>query len=198
MSRRRPPKPIAMTTQEIIIVFWCIGLFFAGLIAVFSYKEIINGVRFYYMDEMTLFFFLGMSMFFSLLGIIWVNYLISKYNVNMNIDRLHHNWQGVYRVDKNGMIHQTIMEKDSLGYIRGVALGKKAGLIQKEGLKLTLPNGNNVLLTFDVMSHNIDMLEALGWQLYKKKHKVVGYDAYKIAPKETKELIMSDEQERTS
>ena len=82
------------------------------------------------------------------------------------------------------------MEKDSLGYDKGVALGKKIGLIQKEGLKLTLPNGNSVLLTFDVMSHNIDMLEALGWMLYKKKYKVVGYDAYKVYLNETKpELI---------
>ena len=190
MARRRSPKPIALTSQEIAICWWCMSLLFVCLVFAFSYREVVNGVLFLYLDELTMGFFLAMSIIFSLIGVIWLSWPISKYNLNMNMDRLHHDWQGVIRVDKNGMMHQTLMEKDSLGYDKGVALGKKIGLIQKEGLKLTLPNGNSVLLTFDVMSHNIDMLEALGWMLYKKKYKVVGYDAYKVYLNETKpELI---------
>ena len=107
MARRKPPKPIALTSQEIAICWWCMSLLFVCLIFAFSYREVVNGVLFLYLDELTMGFFLAMSIIFSLIGVIWLCWPISKYNLNMNIDRLHHDWQGVIRVDKNGMMHQT-------------------------------------------------------------------------------------------
>ncbi len=128
-----------------------------------------------------------------LISTVWLCYGISKNNLNMWLDKLHPDWQGWIRADKTGQITCQIAKKDSLGYSKGIAFGKKAGVISRKGFKTNLPNGNSVILVFDPMSHNVDVLEAVGWKLYKKRHAFIGYQAYIPWKKSKKELIETGE-----
>lgn len=192
LRKKGEPKPIMLTSQEIAITFWCIALLFAMLMVFVLSRRIIDsdtGEMFYFYDAYTLGFVLFMILFFSFFGIVWLCWGDSKFNLNMWKDRINPDWQGVLRADKNGLVTGQIMKKDSLGYNKGIAFGKKAGLINKGGFKLTLPNGNNLLLVVDFMSRNIDLAEAIGWMLYKRKHGFVGYNAYVQCKREKKTLL---------
>lgn len=186
------PRPIMVTIQDIAITFWCTSLLFLLIIVFFSPTVIDEGRIFYLFEADSFFLFLLLSITFSLLSIVYVCYAISKYHLNMWTDKLHPDWQGCIRVDKNGQVTNQIIKKDSLGYNKLIAFGKKAGIINRSGFKLNLPNGNTVIVAFDPMSHNADLLEALGWVLYKKRHGFIGYDAYVRYKKDKKELIKSE------
>jgi len=174
------------------MVFLGISVLFMAVLVNFPSRkifEISTGIEWYIYDLGTLVFMLILSFIFASLGIIFLCLSLSKNDLNMWTDRVNKDWQATLRIDKNGLASNQIMKKDSLGFVKGIAFGKKAGLINKGGFKLTLPNGNTVLLVLDFMSHNVDPLEAVGWSLYKKKFGVIGYNAYLKCKHEKKTLL---------
>lgn len=199
LKRKGDPRPIGFTIQEIAMVFLSISVLFMAVLVYFPNRkifEISTGVEWYIYDLTTLVFLLILSFIFSALGIIFLCLSHSKNDLNMWTDRVNKDWQPTLRVDKNGLVSNQIMKKDSLGFVKGIAFGKKAGLINKGGFKLTLPNGNTVLLVLDFMSHNANPLEAVGWTLHKKKHGVIGYNAYTKCKREKKTLLTIDDKGR--
>lgn len=192
LKRKGDPRPIGFTIQEIAMVFLSISVLFMAVLVNFPNNKILElstGIEWYIYDFSTLAFLLILSFMFAALGMIFICFSLSKNDLNMWTDRVNKDWQATLRVDKNGLVSNQIMKKDSLGFVKGIAFGKKAGLINKGGFKLTLPNGNTVLLVLDFMSHNANPLEAVGWSLYKKKHGVIGYNAYKKCQREKKTLL---------
>lgn len=196
LKRKGDPRPIGFTIQEVAMVFLGISVLFMAILVNFPNRkifEISTGVEWYIYDFSTLVFLLVLSFMFAAIAVTIVCISLSKNDLNMWTDRVNKDWQSTLRVDKNGLVSNQVMKKDSLGFVKGIAFGKKAGLINKGGFKLTLPNGNTVLLVLDFMSHNANPLEAVGWALYKKKYGVIGYNAYKKCKREQKTLLTIDE-----
>lgn len=198
---RKPgePRPIALTSQEVAITFWCVALIFAAVFIYMLPIRIIDedtNVMFYAYPMESIGFVFFMIFFFTFFGIAWMNWSHSKNNLNMWSDRIHPDWQGVIRADKNGLVTNQIMKKDSLGLLKGIVFGKKAAAINKRSFNLKLPNGNSVVIVLDFMSSTVDLREALGWSLYKKRHKLLGYDAYVRCKQEKKTLLTTTEDEK--
>ena len=193
LRKRGEPRPIAVTSQDIAITMWAIGFLFVMIVIVFAPVKMDAG-RYFYLFERESFLMLQIvALICFLISTVWLCYGISKYNLNMWLDKLHPDWQGWIRSDKTGQITCQIAKKDSLGYSKGIAFNKKAGVISRKGFKTNLPNGNSVIFVFDPMSHNADILEAVGWKLYKKIHGFIGYNAYVQFKKGKIELIKTDE-----
>jgi hypothetical protein len=200
LRKRGDPRPIGFTAQEIAITFLSISFLFIVVTIYFPNRkifEISTQTEWYIYDIMTLGFMFFLVFIFALIGIVFLAYGDSKYDLNMWKDRVHPDWQPTVRIDKNGTVTNQIMKKDSLGFVKGIAFGKKAGIINRgSGFRLSLPNGNSLLMVMDFMSHNANPLEAVGWQLYKKKFGVVGYNAYTKCKREKKTLLSIDEKGR--
>lgn len=195
LRKKGEGRPISLTSQEISITMWCISLLFAAILVYMLGIRMIDpstGEMFYVYDGATLGFILFMILFFSFFGIVWMNWGHSKWGLNSWTDRISHDWQSTIRIDKTGIVTNQVMKKDSLGYTKGIAFGKKAGTINKGGFKLTHPNGNPVLLVVDFMSRNVNISEAIGWRLYKRKHGIIGYDSYIKCKREKKTLLTYD------
>lgn len=183
---KKGPKAITFTTQEMAISFWCISLIFALVMI----DQTNMGA--------TWIFFMFMILFFSFLSVAWLCYLFSKYTLNAFTDRIHHDYETWIRCDKTGMFTLQIVKKGSLGLSKGVAHGVKAAIINRGDTNYSLPNGNRVLLKFDALSHNINLDEAIGWQLIHKKWELLGYNAYEKAEADRKTLIKIEGKEDTA
>lgn len=139
LRRKGDPRPIGFTIQEIAMVFLSISVLFMAVLVYFPNRkifEISTGVEWYIYDITTLAFLLVLSFIFSALGMIFLCLSLSKNDLNMWTDRVNKDWQATLRVDKNGLASNQIMKKDSLGFVKGIAFGKKAGLINKGALNL--------------------------------------------------------------
>lgn len=174
--KRKGPKPIMATSQEIAISFWltaCVfGVMLLRLKAPVEYD-----------------FMVVMMLIFSFISTGFLCYLFSKYNLNVFTDKIHPDYEFWIRLDKTKMATLQIARKDSLGLSKGIAHGAKAALINRGDYTISSPNGNKGLLVFDTMSHNLNLEEAMGWRLIKRKWGFIGYSAYEKALKEGGTLI---------
>jgi len=174
---RKGPKAITFTTQEMAITLWCISLIFA---LVMIDQTHMGG---------TWIFFMFMILLFSFLPVAWLCYLFSKYTLNVFTDRIHHDYETWVRIDKGGMITLQIVRKGPLGLSKGVAHGVKAAIINRGDTNYSFPNGNRALLKYDALSHNINLNEAIGWQLVHRKWGMLGYNAYVKAEEDGRTTI---------
>ena len=123
------------------------------------------------------------SLIFTLFGIVWINYLISYNDLGPAINRINPSKEIVWGdISKSNLFSFTIAKKGPYGQTKGLRHGQKADVIDKGDFPLRLKNGNPMILTHEMMSHNVNPKEAIGWKQLFKKHKVsTGEEAYKKA-----------------
>jgi len=172
--KKKLGRPFSVTTQEMSAAIWVTGF-------VIFFITIINDP---YFPVMYTLLFLICS-FFMACSMVVPNYAITKYNLNMLIDRMTNpNYENWIRVTKNKKLFLRIVETGPLGQSKGVVSGYNADIINKGNYTVTFQNGNHAIIAPDVMSTNADLEEEIGWKLVKKKHGFIGFDAYRKAIRE--------------
>lgn len=134
--------------------------------------------------------------FFSFISMAIPNYMISKYNLNIFIDKISNpDYKGWLRFTRNHKFLPRTVNTGPLGQTKGMANGKKADVIDSGKYTVTLENGNQCIIVTDFLSNNIDMDNVIAWNLIKKHFGVVGFNAYELAYKDEK-LIFKDKKKK--
>lgn len=194
MSKKRA---ITLTNSEISTIIWVLSLLFAVIAVVIMFNMIKpawanSGVRGGFMLAITL---IVMSLLFGFGSMALPNYLISKHNLNLFIDRISNpDYIGWIRFTRNKKVSFQIVKTGPLGQTKGMAAGNKADVINTGEYTITTTNGNQAILVSDLLSTNINLTNAMGWNLIKKHFGLVGYRAYEKAIKD-KEVVFNDEGE---
>jgi hypothetical protein len=160
-------NPYSITTQEVSTIFYLIGF----LIMIIMIMD--QGMPFLYKFLMFIaMLFFGISMFTP-------NNNISKYNLNMFMDKqTNPDFENWLRVTKNRMFAPQTVKKGVLGQSKGIVHGCKADIINRGDFTITLPNGNHALIKYDTLSHNINLNHTLGWKLIKRRFSLLGSAAF--------------------
>jgi hypothetical protein len=164
-------RPYTITTQELSAGTWIIGFVIFFIIA-------IN-------DPYFPLLYLIMYIISSIItAVAWVVpcWGITKYDLNFEIDRMTNpNYQCVVRITKNKRLFRRLQETGPLGQTKGMIAGYNSDTINTGGYTMTLPNGNHVILSPDIMSTNANLEEEIGWKLVKRKYGFWGFNAYRKA-----------------
>lgn len=168
-------RPFKFTTQEIATVFWIIGLF---IILIFFYVCYDPLYSVFVIDVQMLFFFI-IGVFFMFLGYAFPNYQISKWDCNIFMDKLEPGWEAWLRTTKSRRFAPQPVQTGPLGQMKGLVSGHKADIINRGDFPVTLRNGNQAVIKYDLMSHNINLNEAVGWKLMARKWGFLGANAFK-------------------
>lgn len=193
-------RAISITNSEISSVFFIIGLMFTVVVCKMIYSLYVQ-IDIYANPGLA-----GQFMFMIILlitGIIFYaismglpNYLISKYDLNIWVDKITNpDFIGWIRFTKSKMIRNHIVKKGPLGQQKGVAHGVKADIINNGDYTITLPNGNQAVIKCDLLSHNANLERAMGWELMKKHFGIIGFKAWEKAC-ETDNLLFEVEGEK--
>lgn len=168
-------NPYSITTQEMSTVFFLMGfLMFAIVFLAFGLP-------------MFILLLLFVALIFFFISMVTPNYAISKYNLNMFIDKITNpDFENWLRVTKNRTFAPQTVKKGVLGQSKGLVHGAKADIINRGDFTITLQNGNHALITYDSLSHNINLNHALGWKLIKRKFGFLGSSAFIKAYDENK------------
>jgi len=160
-------NPYSITTQETSVVFFLIGIIIMAII--------LTDPGFPMLAKFLMFIAL---MFFGI-SMITPNYAISKYNLNMFIDKITNpDFENWLRVTKNRTFAPQTVKKGVLGQSKGLVHGAKADIINRGDFTITLQNGNHALVKYDALSHNINFNHTLGWKLIRRKFGVLGSTAF--------------------
>jgi len=182
------PKKRAMgiTNQEVSISFWVVG-FVCQLIVIVKIWGLFGQTG--YIDFILMLFLLGVSSFFFLLSPTWINFLISKYELDLFINRITNpDFIGWIRFTKSKMCRIHIVKKGPLGQTMGLANDAKADIINQGDYTVTTPNGNQALVMMDMLSHNINLEKNVGWELINKHFGTLGFKACEKAMVDGKTL----------
>jgi hypothetical protein len=196
-------RAITLTNSEISMIFWVIYL----IMAVFTMKTLwgywvqtshpILGNPQLNLEFTLLMFITVIGIFFSLMSVVLPNYLISKYNLNLLIDRISNpNWIGWIRFTRSKGLRFHIVKKGPLGQTKGYANDAEADVINTGDYTVTLQNGNQAIIKSDLLTTNINLEDAVGWQLIKKHYGVVGYKAWEKAADEGQLLFNVKKEEK--
>jgi len=123
---------------------------------------------------------------FTLMGICWINYYVSKNRLQPLINRINPETDEVWvRVTKNKLLTFQVVKKGVYGQTKGIMQGKKADVIDRGDYPIRLLNGNSAIFVSDIMSHNLNLDHAVAWkQLMKNNNVTTGKEAYEKAKKE--------------
>jgi len=160
-------NPYSLTTQEISVVFFLMGFMIYMIVVVFF--------------GLPLFMILLMivALIFFAISMFTPNYQISKYNLNMFIDKITNpDWENWIRITKNRVFAPQTVKKGVLGQSKGLVHGAKADLINRGDFTVTFQNGNHGLVKYDTLSHNMNLNHTLGWKLIKRKFGFLGSTAF--------------------
>lgn len=174
VKKKNIGRPFTITTQEMSAVTWIIGfsIFFVTIMNIRGFP--VEIIIIYLISA----FVMGAAMFQP-------NWMITKYNLNMIIDKMTNpNYEGWIRVTTNKKVYFKIVEAGPLGQTKGIMSGDPADVINKGDYTVAFQNGNHAILVNDSMSVNANLEEELGWKLMHKKYGVFGYEAYRRAAKE--------------
>jgi len=128
-----------------------------------------------------------MSIIFSFASMGLPNYLISKYNLNILIDRIRNpDFLGWIRFTRNKRLCFQTVKCGPLGQTKGLADDEKADIINDGSYTVTTPCGNQAVLKSDLLSHNINLERAVGWQLIDKHFGLLGFRAWEKAEDDKK------------
>ena len=177
-------RPFKFTTQEYSVILWCIGFL---ILLVFMYASYAPQFHAFIIGE-SMMLFLGVAIFFFFLAMALSNYMISKYNLNIFMDRMEMGWEGWLRVTKNRKFAPQIVQTGPLGQEKGLVSGHKADIINRGDFPITLQVGNHAVVKYDLMSHNNNLNEAVGWKLVVHKYGFLGSAAYKRCLEEGKTI----------
>lgn len=161
---------------------WCIGLFIIMISLYMSYDPLYH--MFVIPEGFILFFAVGV--FFTFIGTVLPCYQISKYNLNMFIDRMEDGFDTWLRFTKGRKFAPQIVRTGPLGQQKGLVSGNKADIINRGDFPVTLLNGNHAVIKYDLMSHNVSLDEAMGWKLIGRKYGMLGSNCYKRCLSEDK------------
>jgi len=129
--------------------------------------------------------FMGIIFSFAAMGL--PNYLISKYNLNILIDRIRNpDFLGWIRFTRNKRLCFQTVKSGPLGQTKGMANDEKADVINDGNYTVITPCGNQAILKSDLLSHNIDLERAVGWQLIDKHYGLIGFKAWEKAEDDKK------------
>lgn len=181
--KRNIGRPFSVTTQEMSVTIWVVGF-------VLFFITIINDPYF----PMTYTVLFIISSFFTAAAMGLPNFMITKYSLNMFIDRMTNpNYENWLRLTKNRRLFPKIVQTGPLGQSKGLVSGYNADIINKGNYTVTLQNGNSLIISPDVMSNNADLDEEIGWKIVKHKHGFLGFDAYRKAIRENRIDNMEEE-----
>lgn len=186
-------RAISVTNSEISVIFFIFGL----ILSIMILKIIMDmWVQVPLMEFILIIFLLIISLIFYFIAMAWTNYLITKYKLNPFIDRVTNpNYEIWLRFTKDRTFAPQIVMKGPLGQNKGLAHGEKADIINRGDFPITLLNGNRAVIKYDLLSHNVNLDHVVGWQLIKKKHGMLGYDAYAKAIEEDRTLFKLEEKQ---
>jgi len=113
------------------------------------------------------------SIIFTLFAIIWINYLISYNHLQPLINRINRENQEVWvRITKNKLLTFQVVKRGVYGQTKGIVHRMKSDVIDRGDFPIQTINGNNAIIVYDKMSHNINLDHAVGWKQLFKTHKV--------------------------
>lgn len=179
-------RAISITTPEVSTIFFGIGF----LLFVFVLRNLINilnwanynGMPGLSSTVMTSVLILAMMLFMFLIAVVFPNYQIVKYNLFLLIDRISNpDYIGWLGFNRNKRFFPQIVRIGSFGKTEGVMNDKKADVINDGTYTAILPNGNQALVATDMLSNNINMVNAVGWNLIQKHFGVIGFKAWEVA-----------------
>jgi len=182
-------RPFKWTTQETASVFWAIGF---GVLMVFlwvSYDPY-YGI-FVVIQPMLL--FLGVSVFFFFLAFFYPCYQISRWDCNIFMDKMEPGWSGWLRTTKSRIFAPQCVKTGPLGQMKGLVEGYKADIINRGDFPVRLRNGNHAVFKYDLMSHNINLNECIGWKMMVRKWGFLGTNAFKRCYSEGKTVKKKEE-----
>jgi len=133
------------------------------------------------------------GMMFCIFAIGWLCYLISYNKLQPLINRIRPETDIVWvRITKGGMLTFQVAKKGVYGQTKGLVGKYNADVVDKGDFPIRCVNGNSAILVYDMMSHNVNPKNAVGWKQIFKRHKIDrGKDAYGIA-KQNNEVIKTD------
>jgi len=125
------------------------------------------------------------SIIFTLFALAWINYLVSYNRLGPLINRIKPESEVVWvRITKDKLLTFHIAKKGVYGQTKGMTFNKKADVIDKGDFPIRTLSGNNAILTWDKISHNVNAEHTVAWKQLFKKHKVSsGEEAYRKAKK---------------
>jgi hypothetical protein len=142
------------------------------------------GISSAFMVIMMLFF---MNIIFSFASMALPNYLISKYNLNILIDRVKNpDFVGWIRFTRTKRLCFQMVKNGPIGQTKGIANGEKADCINDGSYTVITPCGNQAIIKSDLLSHNINLDRAVGWNLISKHFGLIGFRAWEKAEEDGK------------
>lgn len=143
-------------------------------------------------------FLLIIALVFFFMATIWPNYIITKYNLNLLVDRITNpNYIGWIRFTRSKGLRFAIVAKGPLGQTKGRANDAKADVINNGEYTVTLQNGNSAIIKSDLLSTNVNLERCVGWQLIKKHFGVFGFKAWEKAVDDEQTLFKRIIEEKT-
>lgn len=127
--------------------------------------------------------FIIVGFFLILMAFIWINGVISSNGLGVLINRINPDKHEVWvRISKSKHLSFQKVKKDVYGRTKGIMQNKKADVIDKGDFPIRLKNGNPAIIAYDLMSHNVNLNEAVAWKKIFKKYKLrSGKKAYQKA-----------------
>lgn len=171
-------RAYGMTNSEMSAIFWLMSMIFF-LVVVKYCIDIPNQLGGLRMTFTVMIILLMISKFFDFISMAIPNYLISKHNLNILIDRLSNpDFIGWIRFTRNKRLQFQTVRNGSLGQTKGVMDEEKASVINDGSYTVITPCGNQAIIVNDLLSHNINMERATGWNLVSKHHGFIGFNAW--------------------
>jgi len=187
------PRAINVTNSEISSIFYIIGMiiFMVCFWIIFDMWRQVALVEFVF-----LMFLLATSCVFFTIAWFWMNYIITKYNLNLFVDRISNpNYIGWLRFTRSKSFRPQIVSVGPLGQTKGMASGSKADIINDGEYTVTLQNGNKAIIKNDQLSSNINLEQAVRWQMIKKHFNVWGFKAWEKCVDDEKTLFRIEDKD---
>jgi len=130
------------------------------------------------------------SIIITVIALSWILYLISHNKLSPLINRTRPEDEVVWvRITKNNMLTFQVAKKGVYGQTKGIIHNKKADVIDKGDYTINCINGNKAILIMDMMSHNVNLKNAVAWKkIFKENNVGSGEEAYHKS-KNTKKKI---------
>jgi hypothetical protein len=179
-------RAISITTPEISTIFFAIGflLMVFGIYQLMSIHTwaLLNGQKIMADTVMLVVMLLFIMCFFFLIAVAFPTYQIIKNNLFLFMDRISNpDYIGWFGFDRNKKFRPHIVKVGSFGNTKGVINGENADVINDGTYTVTTANGNQALIVNDMLSSNINLDNATGWDLIHKHFGMIGFKAYEKA-----------------
>jgi len=178
-------RAISITTPEVSSIFFGIGtlLMVFGISQLLSINKwaVYNGQGSLSGTIIVTIFVLIIMWFFFLIAIAFPLYQIVKNNLFIFMDRISNpDFIGWFGFNRNKKFYPQIVDIGSFGNTKGIMNNENADVINDSKYTATTTNGNQAIIVNDMLSNNIDLDNAVGWNLIKKHFGVVGFKAYEL------------------